>query len=209
MDRREVSGIDGYEVDASGRVYSNWRGIWRERRATVNKNGYAMMTIKRAGKVQTVYVHRLVAQAFVAGYSDGLWVNHKNGDKLDNRAENLEWTTPGENNSHKYRVLNQPHPMAGVRGADCKYSMAVQGCDPVTGAVVVEFAAMKDAHRAGYKAPAICRCVKSETKTHHGLRWRLANHSTTPLASGGHPGKTPGYTPPAQHQSPGAPVAAQ
>ena len=42
-------------------------------------------------------VHRLVALAFVNGYFEGAVVNHKNENKLDNRAENLEWITTREN----------------------------------------------------------------------------------------------------------------
>ena len=51
------------------------------------------------------YVHRLVAMAFVPGFSDGLEVNHKNGIKSDCRAANLEWVTHSENAVHARDVL--------------------------------------------------------------------------------------------------------
>lgn len=55
---------------------------------------------------KTVKVHRLVARAFLGEPpAPGMTVNHKNGNTLDNRLENLEWTTPSENILHAYRVL--------------------------------------------------------------------------------------------------------
>jgi hypothetical protein len=222
MQLRHVVGFEHlYAVSDDGRVFTMPHTTIRsdgarvpvrarERKQVSAQNGYKQVMLHGGmGHRVTCYVHRLVAEAFIHRLSDDLVVNHKDGNKANNRADNLEWVSFSENNAHKYRVLNQPHPMTGVRGADCKYSMAVQGCDPVSGAVVVEFAAMKDAGRAGYKAPAICRCVKSETRTHRGLRWRLANRSTTPSASGGHPGKTPGCMPPEPRQIPYGQAAAQ
>lgn len=44
-----------------------------------------------------VYVHRQIALAFVPGAAEGLEVNHINGDRADNRAENLEWVTHAQN----------------------------------------------------------------------------------------------------------------
>lgn len=46
------------------------------------------------------YIHRLVAQVHVPGYARGLVVNHKDGNKLNNSADNLEWITPRQNAVH-------------------------------------------------------------------------------------------------------------
>lgn len=180
---------DSYLVTRDGRVFTiprvatrsdrvSFLVAARERKPVTGKNGYLSLFLSRNGKKSCVYVHRLVAELFVDGMSSDKEVNHCNGDKTDNRAENLEWVTRSENNAHKYRVLNQSHPMSGVRGAACKYSTPVQGFN-LKGEVVVEFSAMKDAQRAGYKAPAISRCIKSG-KIHRGLRWRLTSQTTKP-----------------------------
>jgi elongation factor P hydroxylase len=51
-----------------------------------------------------MFVHRLIARAFVPGYSPELSVNHMNGNKLDNRPENLEWMTLAENSAHAWKT---------------------------------------------------------------------------------------------------------
>ena len=52
-------------------------------------------------------VHRLVAEAFLKRGKDKTEVNHKNGIRSDNKAENLEWVTRSENEKHAYRVLGK------------------------------------------------------------------------------------------------------
>lgn len=69
------------------------------------KRGYRETNWTRAGTRKQVKVHRLVLEAFVGPCPDGCVTNHKNGDKADNRLENLEWVTPSENVQHSYSVL--------------------------------------------------------------------------------------------------------
>jgi len=65
------------------------------------RNGYLEVDLSKNGKVKTILVHRLVAQAFILKDDNNKnEVNHKNAIKTDNRAENLEWVTPKENKIH-------------------------------------------------------------------------------------------------------------
>lgn len=59
-------------------------------------NGY--LTVSLSGKI--VGVHRLVADAFIPNPENKPQVNHKNADKTDNNADNLEWCTASENSRH-------------------------------------------------------------------------------------------------------------
>lgn len=81
----------------------------------VELHGYRSLTVYVGRKRKRFLVHRLVAFAFVEGHFEGATVNHINGNKLDNRAENLEWVTLAENTSKQWatglvnlRGENQP-----------------------------------------------------------------------------------------------------
>ena len=65
-----------------------------------DKDGYDMVNPRINNKNKTLKVHRLVAQAFIPNPENKPQVNHKNGIKTDNRAENLEWVTHSENTRH-------------------------------------------------------------------------------------------------------------
>lgn len=109
---KQIKGLEGkYEISNLGRVKSVARIEIRKdgrkrpvkekiRKSTVFNNGYyGVSTNRLAG---TFLIHRLIAEAFIPNPESKQTVNHKNGIKTDNRIENLEWATYGENNKHAY-----------------------------------------------------------------------------------------------------------
>lgn len=76
--------------------------IWSERTHkfltaySSGKGKYLQVALRKDGKTKRMYVHRLVAQAFIDNPNPEEYtqVNHKNGIRTDNRVQNLEWVTP-------------------------------------------------------------------------------------------------------------------
>lgn len=94
----ELRGFPAYMISNYGRV-CNWKReiILRPRPSGW---GYLQVVLWQDGKHHTKTVHRLVAEAFVPGWDEGLEVNHIDGNKQNNHETNLEWLTKGGNNQH-------------------------------------------------------------------------------------------------------------
>jgi len=101
---RDIPGFPDYQASDRGRVRSRKSGAWQVLCQTPHRgNGYLVVSPRVDGHYVTRSVHRLIARAFF-GEAAGRDVNHINGDKHDNRLENLEYLSRGENHRHAYRT---------------------------------------------------------------------------------------------------------
>ena len=89
-----------YQVSNIGRVCSYKNGKRKIINGWVQNTGY--LTVDIDGKKYSV--HRLVAEVFIHKYKGKNFVNHKDGNKLNNVVENLEWCTCKENIQHAYKT---------------------------------------------------------------------------------------------------------
>lgn len=112
MTTEEWRSVEGwpYEVSNEGRVRrassarGGFFGVGRIVAQVTSPTGYRTVSLWVDGKMRRARVHQLVAAAFVGPRPGPAWgVNHKDGDKTNNRPANLEWVTSQENTRHAMR----------------------------------------------------------------------------------------------------------
>ena len=128
---RNITGIEGYQVSDTGLVRSlpkefiDKRGrLWRRHGKLMNlrpdRLGYTHVLLSYPHGTSKLYkVHRLVAKEFVPNPHNYPEVNHLNGNKSDNRKDNLEWTTHALNIKHAYDTGLQ-HGLVGDKNPSAK-----------------------------------------------------------------------------------------
>ncbi|MBP2644545.1 MAG: hypothetical protein H6Q67_2432 [Firmicutes bacterium] len=148
---RPVAGYENlYEVSNLGRIRSLKRATTSGKIIIdyVNtRNGYSYTCLCKENKKHSFRIHVLVANAFLPKEMGKNQVNHKNGDKNDNRVVNLEWCSQSENMKHAYKlglekitwekkVIRLPdkvvfnsmkHAAASVNGQQSKITLCCQG----------------------------------------------------------------------------------
>lgn len=130
---RQVPGFVGYEASDCGRVRSVDRLIidklgrkvphkGRVLRPCTSRKGY--LVVGTGYKKRSVYVHSMVALAFIGDRPDGFEVNHKDAVKTNNKPENLEYITGLDNIRHANK-LGLVRPMKGERNGRSKLTCAM------------------------------------------------------------------------------------
>lgn len=112
---KDIQGYEGwYQVSNLGNIKSLKRirakksggymmiEIPKLRKPHVSTNGYCDVGLHAEGKSKSFTIHRLVANAFIDNPQNKPQINHKDGNKQNNAALNLEWVTPGENMTHAH-----------------------------------------------------------------------------------------------------------
>lgn len=178
---RDIKGFEGlYQVSDLGRVRSLDRKIHVDRRGTrsydiVSRGKVLRQTVRRPemlgsylfvglakhGKYSQRFTHRLVADAFLEKVDGKTQINHKDGNKQNNRLDNLEWVTPKENSIHAIK--------SGLRSWD-KLKKRVVRSDGKT------FDSASDAARFMNGSVAnISACCLGKRKSAYGFEWRYEN----------------------------------
>jgi hypothetical protein len=104
-DLGRIKRVEEKRMDSKGRVRHKKGGLLTP---TKRPDGYEVVSLRGYKNNKKQWrVHQLVAIAFHGDYYGELIINHKNGVRADNRAENLEWCTYRENILHSIEVLGK------------------------------------------------------------------------------------------------------
>lgn len=90
--------VTDYDINEKGEIYSH--KTKKMLSGSVFNTGYRMVRLTINGVKKGYAVHRLVAQIFIPNPKHLPIVNHKDGNKLNNQIENLEWVSSSENRKH-------------------------------------------------------------------------------------------------------------
>lgn len=157
---KAVRGFEGhYEVSSRGRV----RSIKRGRRILSNKrkvDGYPRVSLYLLGEITQVFIHVLVAAHFVGECPAGHEVNHKDRDRTNAVADNLEYLTHQKNTAMR-RPEGELHYAATITAADALEIYNRRGIGESVASLSQEFGIGK----SGVRAIAAGRSWKSVTKS--------------------------------------------
>lgn len=175
MKALQINDYPGYYITEIGTVYSrnyNHSGRIKQLSTPVNRIGYRVVNIVKNGVSKTICIHRLVAETFIPNPENKPQVNHINGNKTDNRVENLEWVTNQENQTHSWEVLGRKGSMTGKFGKDNHGSKIVQQIK--NGKIIAEYYGIHEAMReTGIDYRNISACCHGKTKTAGGYQWAI------------------------------------
>ena len=100
MEFKPIKGYEGiYEACSDGTIWT-----CDGKTTYSNRHGRIIKRLWKDKEMKTHLVSRLVATAFIPNPENKGFVNHKNGNPLDNSKENLEWTTRSENQKHAFNT---------------------------------------------------------------------------------------------------------
>lgn len=158
--------IENYYVSNDGEIKNNLTG--RILKLNSAHNGYKKTNVSINGKLKTVFIHRLVAELFIPNPNNLPQVNHKDGNKTNNRADNLEWVTLQENVIHAHKIGLNKHK--GTTKKISRYTLDDQYIDTFNG--------IREASRKVYGKDnanvLIWKCANNKLPSYKGYKWKYA-----------------------------------
>ena len=160
---KQIINATNYEVSDDGQVRNSLSG--KILKGRLSKSGYLQVSIKMLDtqKFQNQYIHRLVAEYFIPNEDNKREVNHKDGNKINNNVENLEWVTPSENQIHRQKILGKNKTSNRRIGQFDTQDNFIQSFDSIVDAVK----AMNRTSRVN-----IDSVLQGRRKTAYGFIWR-------------------------------------
>ncbi|MDO9592987.1 MAG: HNH endonuclease [Erysipelotrichaceae bacterium] len=117
---RTIKNFPKYEVSNSGQVRSYQMGYLHLLKPGKNWR-YSHINLWKNNKCYTKMIHILVLETFIGSRSDGFVANHKDGVKMNNCIDNLEWITKSDDAKHAFKLgLHKPWQTQGEKTSNAK-----------------------------------------------------------------------------------------
>lgn len=170
MEWRKVNGFSRYSVSLDGQVKNDETGLILSTSEVTG--GYLSVMLSPGRKHKRV--HRLVAEAFIPNPHNKPQVNHKDGNKKNNIADNLEWATGEENARHAVNVLGKkPRPSEQHIKDTLPLAWAASRKPVICVDTGKEYASCCEASAdTGANRSHIGQCALGKRKTAGGLHWQ-------------------------------------
>ena len=168
---KSVKGYENsYQISDKGNVRAlNFKRTGQTKLLKANIHcGYYCVNLYKNGKYKTFRVHRLMALSFIENPYNKPFINHKDGNKLNNNLDNLEWCTPKENSVHAINtgLATSPKPRYGKANHKTK-SVNQYSLD---GKLIKQWECIREAEKA-LNAHHISDVCKGNRKTCKGYKW--------------------------------------
>lgn len=138
-----------------------------------NGTGYRKLSLYKNNIQKQFLIHRLVAKAFLSNLSKLDQVNHIDGNKENNRIDNLEWVSQSKNIIHSYKTNLRVANSKNKFGSNNPKAIKVKMIDYTTNEIIKTFDSIIDAaHYIGKsKSCHIVSCCKGRLKKAYGYKW--------------------------------------
>lgn len=176
---KPIKGYEGlYDISSLGRVRSlsrvveSRKGVYYKTKDKIlnpwkNKTvEYLMVTLYKNGKSKKILLHRLLAIAFIPNPYKKPCIDHINGNRTDNRLENLRWCTYMENTNS---------PLCLNKMIKCMEHLAkrIAQISIIDGSIIETYNSSGDVERkTGFHRGNITACCRGESETSYGYKWK-------------------------------------
>ena len=123
---KTIKEYPNYMISNLGNIKSiNYHRMGKEQllKQNVNGRGYKYINISNKNKYVNLLIHREVAKAFLSNDNNYTDINHKDGNKLNNNVNNLEWCTRSENILHAYKNNLKNKPVGNTYRKRCQLAI--------------------------------------------------------------------------------------